>query len=170
MNDSDVINNDIGRTCIIKHLLLFIYLALQSYIPKTLEHVRNVEEDVNKITSGQGTEDMYYKTITGLKQALESQPSLSEKNTNSTSNPDPQDQSESDGSELNSESDEDEDESEDEERSDRDRNSENPIDKKAARKENKKKVKEEKREARKHKVPKAVKKKKKKLAKSTKAR
>ncbi|KAI8019681.1 Serine/threonine-protein kinase rio1 [Camellia lanceoleosa] len=45
-----------------------------------------------------------------------------------------------------------------------------PVDKRAARKENKKKVKVEKREARKTKVPKAVKKKKKKLAKAKKYR
>ncbi|CAM8885350.1 unnamed protein product [Rhodiola kirilowii] len=141
---------------------------VQSYIPKTLDHVRNVEEDVKKITSGQGTDDMYYKTITGLKQALQSRPSFSEKNSDTTNTADPQDQTDSAESESNSESDEDSDE--DEEKPDRDRNSGDPIDMKAARKENKKKVKEEKREARKHKVPKAVKKKKKKLAKSHKAR
>ncbi|CAM8880899.1 unnamed protein product [Rhodiola kirilowii] len=141
---------------------------VQSYIPKTLDHVRNVEEDVKKITSGQGTDDMYYKTITGLKQALQSRPSFSEKNSDTTNTADPQDQTDSAESESNSEADEDSDE--DEEKPDRDRNSGDPIDMKAARKENKKKVKEEKREARKHKVPKAVKKKKKKLAKSHQAR
>uniref|UniRef100_A0A7N0UYU8 Serine/threonine-protein kinase RIO1 n=1 Tax=Kalanchoe fedtschenkoi TaxID=63787 RepID=A0A7N0UYU8_KALFE len=137
---------------------------VQSYIPKTLDHVRNVEEDVNKITSGQGTEDMYYQTITGLKQALLSQPSVVEKDNDNTSSVDPRDESDSADSDSNSESDE------DEARSDGDRNPGAPIDKKAARKEHKKKVKEEKREARKHKVPKADKKRKKKLAKSHKTR
>ncbi|KAL9689764.1 hypothetical protein QQ045_010153 [Rhodiola kirilowii] len=138
---------------------------IQSYIPKTLDHVRNVEEDVNKITNGQGTEDMCYKTITGLKQALESQPCFSEKNSDITTTADPQDETDSAESESNSESDDDG----DEEELDRDRNTGDPIDKKASSK-GKQEERSPRREARKHKVPKAVKKKKKKLAKSHKTR
>ncbi|GAB4860443.1 hypothetical protein Ancab_035603 [Ancistrocladus abbreviatus] len=43
---------------------------VQSYIPKTLEQVKNAEEDAFRITGGKDTKDMYYQTITGLKQAL----------------------------------------------------------------------------------------------------
>jgi conjugal transfer/entry exclusion protein len=45
----------------------FSGVILQSFIPKTLEHVKNVEEDVQRISSGQDTKDMYYQTITGMK-------------------------------------------------------------------------------------------------------
>ncbi|XP_024024900.1 serine/threonine-protein kinase RIO1 [Morus notabilis] len=153
---------------------------VQSYIPKTLDHVKNVEEDVIRLTSGQDTGDMYYKTITGLKQALSrDQPALVEKQQkqqpeanvveDSTANP----SGHSNLPEIESESsaDEDEENSRDfEESSSSETESHAPVDRKTARKENKKKVKEEKREARKNKVPKAVKKRKQKLAKAHKTR
>ncbi|TMW93040.1 hypothetical protein EJD97_012273 [Solanum chilense] len=152
---------------------------IQSFIPKTLDHVKDAEADVQRIISGEDTGDMYYKTITGLKQAL------------SGTNPSAEDQQHlqidelgqettaaaetnkpSDGeSETETESDDDEDDESDcSEGSSSDGEKPTAADKKAARKENKKKVKEEKREARKHKIPKAVKKKKKKLAKAKKYR
>ncbi|XP_027353503.1 serine/threonine-protein kinase rio1-like isoform X2 [Abrus precatorius] len=129
---------------------------VQSYIPKTLEDVKNAEEDVQRITSGKDTKDLYYQTITGLKHALSlAQPSQIE-------------------GDAESQSDEDDNESDSEGDSSSESEGEGPLDKKAARKEarkeNKKKVKEEKREARKSKVPKAVKKRKKKLAKARKTR
>ncbi|KAF7826043.1 serine/threonine-protein kinase RIO1-like [Senna tora] len=136
---------------------------VQSYIPKTLDDVKNAEEDVQRIASGKDTEDLYYKTTTGLKEALSRvQPSL--KN----------DQQEQEPKSAGGDSEEsigDEDSpSDSEESASSESEVEAPVDKKAARKENKKKVKEEKREARKHKVPKAVKKRKKKLAKAQKTR
>lgn len=123
---------------------------------------------------------MYYKTITGLKQALSrDQPALVEKQQkqqpeanvveDSTTNPSVH----SNLPEIESESsaDEDEENSRDfEESSSSETESHAPVDRKTARKENKKKVKEEKREARKNKVPKAVKKRKQKLAKAHKTR
>ncbi|KAK8690833.1 hypothetical protein V6N13_074359 [Hibiscus sabdariffa] len=155
---------------------------VQSYIPKTLDHVKNVEEDVIRITSGKDTGDLYYKTITGLKQALpKGQSSTVEQeqqddNTgpvaNSTGHPDSQEsESEADFA-SGSETEEDEENSSGSEEKGPSLSSDNLtwVDKKAARKENKKKVKEEKREARKTKVPKAVKKRKKKLAKAHKTR
>lgn len=150
----------------------------QSYIPKTLDDVRNAEEDVQRITSGQDTGDMYYKTITGLKQALPiSNPSLTETRPQEQSgeedSPGPGNKlSDLDNAGEGTGSDEDESDLTDSEGRDSASENEQPssIDRKAARKENKKKVKEEKREARKHKVPKAVKKKKKKLAKAKKYR
>ncbi|KAJ7945706.1 Serine/threonine-protein kinase RIO1 [Quillaja saponaria] len=153
---------------------------VQSFIPKTLLDVKNAEEDVQRITSGKDTRDMYYQTITGLKHALsrveasqaqndmqQLESNSSEESTanaagliNSLQN---EAESQSDGVEDNNTSDsEGSSYSEDEVQS--------PLDKKAARKENKKKVKEEKREARKSKVPKALKKRKKKLAKAHKTR
>ncbi|KAB1208572.1 Serine/threonine-protein kinase RIO1 [Morella rubra] len=145
---------------------------VQSFIPKTLEHVKNVEEDVQRITGGQDIGDMYYQTITGLKQAL---------SINQRSSPEPADTIEESSVKLadhsiphesitQSQNLSDEDNSSDSEVSSSESESEVPVDKKAARKENKKKVKEEKREARKNKVPKAVKKRKKKLAKAQKTR
>ncbi|PSR96766.1 Serine/threonine-protein kinase [Actinidia chinensis var. chinensis] len=152
---------------------------VQSFIPKTLYHVKNVEEDIDRITSGKDTGDLYYQTITGLKQALSmTQTSLAE-------NELPQEQgnlkqepsvkhSNSHDSETNTGTDEDDDEDEenssDSEGSGPENETRSHADKRAARKENKKKVKEEKREACKTKVPKAVKKKKKKLAKAKKYR
>uniref|UniRef100_A0A5B7BJ02 Serine/threonine-protein kinase RIO1 n=1 Tax=Davidia involucrata TaxID=16924 RepID=A0A5B7BJ02_DAVIN len=157
---------------------------VQSYIPKTLDHVKNVEADIDRITSGKDTGDIYYQTITGLKQALSmvhSSPAgkeLHEQEGNLKQEPAGHSDLHDSGSETGMDDDDDEDEDEDEESSSdpegRGSASENetraPIDKRAARKENKKKVKEEKREARKTKVPKAVKKKKKKLAKAKKYR
>ncbi|KAL5750758.1 hypothetical protein ACOSP7_025361 [Xanthoceras sorbifolium] len=144
---------------------------VQSYIPKTLEHVKNAEEDVHRITSGKDTKDLYYQTITGLKDALSRVQSSAENKEQqldpnhveeSSINPD----SHSNSSETESESETDG----EEEHSSSESETKAPVDKKAARKENKKKVKEEKREARKNKVPKAVKKRKKKMAKAHKTR
>ncbi|KAF4362653.1 hypothetical protein CsatB_018427 [Cannabis sativa] len=141
---------------------------VQSYIPKTLDHVKNVEEDVIRLTSGQDTGDMYYQTITGLKQALsKEQPALSgdqpqENEANLVGN--------SAETESEASSDEDEEDSTDSEGHSSETESQTPADKKAARKEHKKKVKEEKREGRKNKVPKALKKRKKKLSKAKKTR
>ncbi|CAB4310918.1 unnamed protein product [Prunus armeniaca] len=150
---------------------------VQSYIPKTLDSVKNVEEDVIRLTSGGDTGDMYYKTITGLKQALpkcQSAPSEKEQqqdaNAVAKSSVDPVGHSENPETESDSDRD-DEDSSDSEGRSSSsETKAQDPLDKKAARKENKKKVKEEKREARKTKVPKALKKRKKKMAKAHKTR
>ncbi|XP_057474914.1 uncharacterized protein LOC130763009 [Actinidia eriantha] len=152
---------------------------VQSFIPKTLDHVKNVEEDIDRITSGKDTGDLYYQTITGLKQALSmTQTSLAEnelppKQGNLKQEPSVK-HSNSHDSETDTGTDEDDDEDEenssDSEGSGLENETRSPADKRAARKENKKKVKEEKREARKTKVPKAVKKKKKKLAKAKKYR
>ncbi|KAL0369289.1 UNVERIFIED_CONTAM: Serine/threonine-protein kinase rio1 [Sesamum calycinum] len=153
---------------------------VQSFIPKTLDHVKHAEEDVQRIISGKDTGDMYYQTITGLKKALAMTNSSQAENeqcerndelikedslqpTKSPSMPDGEpetgtEESDSDASDS------------DEEGSSSESDKQTPADRKAARKENKKKVKEEKREARKNKVPKAVKKKKKKLAKAKKYR
>ncbi|KAH1155757.1 hypothetical protein AAZX31_18G211400 [Glycine max] len=153
---------------------------VQSYIPKTLEDVKNAEEDVQRITSGKDTKDLYYQTITGLKHALSlTQPS--QQKTQQKSSPTKDSPAVSDDKsklledDAEGQSDEDEDdESNSEEDSPSESEVDDPADKKAARKEarkeNKKKVKEEKREARKTKVPKAVKKRKKKLAKAKKTR
>ncbi|KAJ7524024.1 hypothetical protein O6H91_18G073500 [Diphasiastrum complanatum] len=43
---------------------------LQSYIPRTLDQVKDYEGDIERITSGKGTEGIYYQTITGLKDDL----------------------------------------------------------------------------------------------------
>lgn len=144
---------------------------VQSYIPKTLEHVKNVEEDVMRITNGENTGDIYYQTITGLKQAL----SMAQKQDSVLGKEPPTEeagQTNPPGGESESSADGDEDTSGESEgtESESEIRKEVPVDKKAARKENKKKVKEEKREARKTKVPKAVKKRKKKLAKASKTR
>ncbi|GFZ07892.1 serine/threonine-protein kinase Rio1 [Actinidia rufa] len=152
---------------------------VQSFIPKTLDHVKNVEEDIDRITSGKDTGDLYYQTVTGLKQALSitqtspaekelppEQGNLKQKPLFEHSN---SHDSETDTG-TNEDDDEDEENSSDSEGSGPENETREPIDKRAARKENKKKVKEEKREARKTKVPKAVKKKKKKLAKAKKYR
>ncbi|KAL6501325.1 hypothetical protein OROHE_024972 [Orobanche hederae] len=138
----------------------------KSYIPKTLDDVKNAEEDVKRLTSGQDTEDMYYKTITGLNQA--SSLSSSEK-PDGTLVGDPHADLTGNYCHLES-SEEGEVDCEvdccasllDEAKA--------AVDKKAARKENKKKVKQEKRVARETKVPKAMRKKKKKLAKAKKYR
>ncbi|KAL3498162.1 hypothetical protein ACH5RR_040894 [Cinchona calisaya] len=151
---------------------------MQSYIPKTLDHVKNAEEDVQRLTSGTDTGDMYYQTLTGLKQALSMSDSfLAERQSHKVGLPVeeylvPGECPGLAGNGSRTGTDEDESDSTDteEENSSSEDEQPNAADRKAARKENKKKVKEEKREARKHKVPKAVKKKKKKLAKAKKYR
>ncbi|KAB2038282.1 hypothetical protein ES319_D03G135300v1 [Gossypium barbadense] len=157
---------------------------VQTYIPKTLDHVKNVEEDVIRITSGKDTGDLYYKTITGLKEALpKDQSSPVEKQQGDTNtrpvegsmgNPSGHSNSQESESEAESPSGSETDGDEENLSGSEDKgplsDSSAQVDKKAARKENKKKVKEEKREARKTKVPKAVKKRKKKLAKAHKTR
>ncbi|MFS7911041.1 putative non-specific serine/threonine protein kinase [Helianthus anomalus] len=149
---------------------------VQSYIPKTLDNVKNAEADVIRLTSGQDTGDMYYQTITGLKHARQiKEQQHQETNLPEHSLDDPAQHANSHDQESPTVEDNDSDDSEDDDDDDDDESfSDNekptPLDKKAARKENKKKVKEEKREARKTKVPKAVKKKKKKLAKAKKTR
>lgn len=148
---------------------------IQSFIPKTLDNVKNAEEDVIRLTSGQDTGDMYYQTITGLKHAISiEQQQHREANLQHDSPADPKESSELRDLESETETETEEEKSEDSEddgiSSSSDNEKPTPQDKKAARKENKKKVKEEKREARKTKVPKALKKKKKKLAKAKKYR
>nr|XP_043636934.1 serine/threonine-protein kinase RIO1-like [Erigeron canadensis] len=144
---------------------------VQSYIPKTLDNVKNAEADVIRLTSGQDTGDMYYQTITGLKHAISIEQQHQEASLQQEPPKDPTQHSNSQDHESQTESDEDNsDDSEDDDGSSFDNDKLTPSEKKAARKENKKKVKEEKREARKTKVPKAVKKKKKKLAKAKKTR
>lgn len=165
-------------------IAFFFFSYIQSYIPKTLDHVRNAEEDVQRITSGRDTGDMYYQKITGLTEALSiSHASVAEKQLQEEEHvggEDAEKYSVSDrhgqlenGSCDETGSDEDDDgESTDSEEQNSSSENDQPtaMDRKALRKENKKRVKEEKREARKHKVPKAVKKKKKKLAKAKKYR
>ncbi|KAL7128329.1 hypothetical protein ABFS83_14G309000 [Erythranthe nasuta] len=135
---------------------------VQSYIPKTLDNVKNAEEDVQRIISGKDTGDMYYQTITGLKNVLSV--SQAEKDQQIQSNGEPVIEEEEDESDDDDEDDDDSDDASDSSEK------QTPEERKTARKENKKKVKEEKREARKSKIPKTVKKKKKKLAKAKKNR
>lgn len=157
---------------------IFSVMFFKSFIPKTLEQVKNAEADVQRITSGKDTGDLYYQTITGLKEALSRvPPSPANKdqqkvdaNSREESSVSPDGHSNFAGAVSESETDEDEENSSEERDSSSETDTNAPIDKKAARKENKKKVKEEKREARKNKVPKAVKKRKKKLAKAHKTR
>ncbi|KAF6161466.1 hypothetical protein GIB67_009345 [Kingdonia uniflora] len=142
---------------------------VQSYIPRTLEQVKHVERDIDRITSGQNTADIYYQTITGLKhtipkvQVASDQKGVTEGSPDDPAQPvksaDNDAESETDGDEGDSADSEETSESESESR-------QTPAEKKAARKENKKKVKEEKRESRKTKTPKAVKKRKKKMSKA----
>ncbi|KAI3460538.1 hypothetical protein Pfo_017201 [Paulownia fortunei] len=152
---------------------------VQSFIPKTLDHVKNAEEDVQRIISGKDTGDMYYQTITGLKKALSmTNSSQAEKEQHQCNGkPVKEDPTENikspglpDGESETGTEESDDDTSDSDEGSSSESEKQTPADRKAARKENKKKVKEEKREARKNKVPKAVKKKKKKLAKAKKYR
>lgn len=166
------------------HSDMFIFLnSLQSYIPKTLVDVKNVEEDVQRITSGKETGDLIYQTITGLKHALTiTEPSLQNDQLKPKSNTIDDSHAISDGKSNLLEGDaeaqpgenEEDNKSDSEEISSSESDSDTPLDKKVARKEarkeNKKKVKEEKREARKTKLPKAVKKRKKKLSKAIKTR
>ncbi|ESQ46524.1 hypothetical protein EUTSA_v10000120mg [Eutrema salsugineum] len=127
---------------------------MKSYIPKSLDAVNNPEADVEKITSGQDTGDMLYKTITGLKEAL---PKVDEQQLKV----DVEEEKEVEEGEESEKEEDDDSESEEES---------GPEDKKAARKEHKKKVKEEKRESRKNKTPKSIKKRKKKISKPHKTR
>ncbi|CAK9236508.1 unnamed protein product [Sphagnum troendelagicum] len=116
---------------------------IQSYIPKTLDQVKDYEGDMTRISSGKDTEGIYYQTITGLKADLS--------------------ESSSDGGTSG-------DDEDDEHQAEADPDNAVGGSKKEAirmaRKENKKKVKADQREARKVKVPKALKKKKKKIAKA----
>ncbi|KAL5711351.1 non-specific serine/threonine protein kinase [Ranunculus cassubicifolius] len=121
---------------------------MQAYIPSSLNDVTNVEADVLRLTSGEDTGDMYYKTITGLRHALSVCPPSEETKSDSGSSDDVT--ATAWGTEING-------------------NAE-ALCKKAARKENKKKVKEQNREARKHKIPKAEKKRRKKLSNGAKCR
>ncbi|CAN1753937.1 Serine/threonine-protein kinase RIO1 [Linum perenne] len=134
--------------------------SFQAYIPKTLDRVKDAEEDVIRLTSGQNTDDLYYKVITGLndpKNEPQEKGKPGEESLISEESDDDDNMSDSDSDDESScRSDTTEIESRD--------------DRKAARKENKKKVKEEKRESRKTKVPKALKKRKKKLSKAKKTR
>ncbi|XP_012569159.1 uncharacterized protein [Cicer arietinum] len=150
---------------------------VQSYIPKTLDDVKNAEEDVQRLTSGKDTGDLYYQTITGLKHALTiTEPSLQNNQQKQKSNTIEDSRVISDGKSniLEGDVESQSDESDSEEFSSSESDPDTPLDKKAAkkeaRKENKKKVKEEKRESRKTKVPKAVKKRKKKMSKAHKTR
>ncbi|KAI3684432.1 hypothetical protein L6452_33656 [Arctium lappa] len=144
---------------------------IQSFIPKTLDNVKNAEEDVIRLTSGQDTGDMYYQTITGLKHAISiEQQQHRESNLQRDPPTDPKEPSNLQDHESETETDEENSEDSEDDVSSSDNEKPTPQDKKAARKENKKKVKEEKREARKTKIPKALKKKKKKLAKAKKNR
>ncbi|KAF5743693.1 Serine/threonine-protein kinase Rio1 [Tripterygium wilfordii] len=155
---------------------------VQSYIPKTLDDVKNAEEDVIRLTSGKDTGDMYYKTITGLKDALSRvQSSTAQKEQQQhedvmhTEELSGELAGKSNSLEIQSESATDEDDDESCSGSEGSESSSEPkkhapVDKRIARKENKKKVKEEKRESRKTKVPKALKKRKKKMAKAHKTR
>lgn len=145
---------------------MWCFFSHQSFIPKTLEQVNNVEEDVVRLISGKDTTDMYYQSITGLRQALGSQ---EEQGTGQT--PEEVDKGDSKEEEAAAEETGSDDEGGDDPESEGSARAQSQhapavVDTKTARKENRKKVKEEKREARKNKVPKAVKKRREKLAKS----
>ncbi|KAK6115610.1 hypothetical protein DH2020_007879 [Rehmannia glutinosa] len=154
---------------------------VQSYIPKTLDHVKNAEEDVQRIISGKDTGDMYYQTITGLKKALSMSNSSQPENEQHPCNGKPIKENTfetakspglPDGESETEESEESDDDASDSDEEDSLSESEKqtPADRKAARKENKKKVKEEKRRLGKVKFESREKKKKKKLAKAKKYR
>ncbi|XP_026454086.1 serine/threonine-protein kinase rio1-like [Papaver somniferum] len=136
------------------------------YIPRTLDQLKDTEEDVDRNASCQGCEgltnivtELEHSLFPAQKQLLKD---LKEWDPYDTST----EQTDiSNNSATQSGTDED-----DDSRKDGRQETLVPADKKAARKENKKKVKEEKREARKTKTPKAVRKKKKKLSKNIKAR
>ncbi|XP_058093208.1 uncharacterized protein LOC131239498 isoform X1 [Magnolia sinica] len=152
---------------------------VQSFIPRRLTEVKDYEKDIDRITGHKNTEGIYYQTITGMTQVLSRVPDNPKESTQqqqkdstetgheeSPIDPALQTNPAEDGAGTETETDE-EDLSESQgNESASETETKAPVDKKAARKENKKKVKEEKREARKTKVPKAVKKRKKKLAKA----
>lgn len=142
----------------------------QTYIPKTLDDVKNAEQDVQRVISGKDTEDMYYQTITGMKKMLTLNNSSQAETEKHQSKGTLANEDSAKTVEGSGESETETEESDDETDSCSGNGKQTPLEKKAARKENKKKVKEEKRESRKSKVPKAVKKKKKKLAKGKKYR
>ncbi|KAL6501346.1 hypothetical protein OROHE_024993 [Orobanche hederae] len=119
-----------------------IHVSISSYIPKTLDDVKNAEEDVTRLTSGQDTGDMYSKTITGLNQASSLSSSEKPNYCHLESSEEEEEEVDCCASLLNE--------------------AKTAVDKKAIRKENKKKVKQEKRVARETKVPKAMRLKKKK--------
>lgn len=156
---------------------------IQSFIPKKLMDVNHVWRDIDRITKGDDTKDLYYQTVTGLNKALPavklipestSEPELSsfglevdanccESTTDvaveaNCTNPDTETESDT--------SDESSSDTQDKEGKGSDTKQKAIADRRAARKENKEKVKEEKREARKTKIPKAVKKRKQKMAKA----
>ncbi|CAN1837622.1 Serine/threonine-protein kinase RIO1 [Linum perenne] len=133
---------------------------VQAYIPKRLDSVKDAEEDVIRLTSGQKTDDLYYKVITELTDPKNEPQEKGKPGEESLVNEESDDDDNFSDSDSDDESSCRSDTTEIESRDDR----------KAARKENKKKVKEEKRESRKTKVPKALKKRKKKLSKAKKTR
>ncbi|KAL2928090.1 Serine/threonine-protein kinase RIO1, partial [Bienertia sinuspersici] len=146
--------------------------GVDSYLDEVQEKILargdviSAEEQIADSVFVQDTGDMYYKTITGLKETF-TQSSASKKDQN---NGNQEEVGTLPESETGSESDDDDaDEDEDGSSSEFDETKKmTPEDRKAARKENKKKVKEEKKEARKNKIPKAMKKRKKKLSKAQK--
>ncbi|KAL5992297.1 hypothetical protein ACLOJK_013213 [Asimina triloba] len=156
-------------------------IAESSFIPRRLTEVKDYEKDIDRITGDKDTEGIYYQTITGLSQVL-SRPSdapavsttrhqedaMENDHEKSSANPVSESNSVEVGQGSETETAEGNSSESDSEgnASGRDVETKSPVDKRAARKEHKKKVKEEKREARKTKVPKAVKKRKKKLAKA----
>ncbi|KAI5074690.1 hypothetical protein GOP47_0010651 [Adiantum capillus-veneris] len=155
----------------------------QSFIPRTLDQVKDYERDMQRISSGKDTEGIYYQTIIGLKEDLSGVrlvPSILEEAPQPSNNLLflPVKANDQGGDEPNVEGQFDKagekpspDESGD---SDSDASTEDTAgnvskgDSRDARKAHKKKVKEERREARKTKTPKAVKKRKKKLSKDKK--
>ncbi|MCO5597033.1 hypothetical protein L7F22_051106 [Adiantum nelumboides] len=157
---------------------------VQSFIPRTLDQVKDYERDMQRITGGKGTEGIYYQTIIGLKEDLSGVllvPSILEEapkpsNTSPSLANNKGDELivegcfDNDGWKLSHDESDDEDDGTASD-SDTDASTEETTanvskgDSKDARKAHKKKVKEERREARKTKTPKAVKKRKKKLSK-----
>ncbi|RZC63749.1 hypothetical protein C5167_025536 [Papaver somniferum] len=140
------------------------------YIPRTLDQLKDTEEDVDRNASCQDCEgltnivaELEHSLFPAQKQLLKD---LKEWDPYDTSNGQT-DISTNSGTISGTDE---EDDSSDTRKKDDTEETLVPADKKAARKENKKKVKEEKREARKTKTPKAVRKKKKKLSKNIKAR
>lgn len=160
---------------------------VQSFIPRTLDQVQDFEKDIDRITSGNNTEGIYYQTITGLKEDLSGVRLIPAILDNVNDQPAGEivdsfpvsisaDQRSGEGLDRDLENMITESEqssscaSEDDVASETGDNksslSENQqVDRRTARKEHKRMVKAEKREARKTKIPKAVKKRKKKVSK-----
>ena len=166
-------------------------IVMQSFIPRTLDQVKDYERDMQRIASGKDTEGIYYQTIIGLKNDLSGVrlvPSILDKEEPKINDITKVSPSQSEGLRIDTNNEvsvgEDPNEPNDEESSVSDDSSDNDsdtdvqdhvnnpkcdkVDPKDARKAHKKKVKEEKREARKNKTPKAMKKRKKKLSKDKK--